>query len=321
MTVHVQGAAALDHGDFVIPVLRPASRSSSRHSLLSSPKGSPSTSPDLHPDHAFPSVGASPRHSLQMPRPGHLQTPPGISQPASQDFPIPASKAPSSSSSRASLQPPSPLESPSTSLGSQDILAYTGRPARGLASARHSVQLPGQQQHASMSSHLPEEFPDPVARPARSSPKQSLHLAGAAQPKGFSTGEDDPQDFVIPTARPTSSSPANSLQLPQAGPQGAQADSAISRSNSAAEASYKKSSSRKTSFKLDQVLPDPSFHAPTLQPAQLGGIKQKRNTPLIQQPVRPASPSSASKTVQKQSQGFRPQQDWVGFGSRKPHKH
>ena len=231
---------------------------------------------------------------------------------------MPSLRAASRSSSRASLQGPSPLESPGTSPRSQDAFNFTGRPAR--ASPRQSLQLPSQQRPASMSIELPQQAAAAVPRPALPSPKQSLQLSGVAQQEDVSTGEDGAQDFVIPTARPARSRPADSPRLAaEVESQAATAASVVSRSNSRAESSSQKSNSRKTSFKLDQVLPDPGLHAPSLQSAQLGGTKQKRSMPLIQQPVRPGSPS-ASKAVQKQGQGFRPQHDWVGFGSRKPQK-
>ena len=81
----------------------------------------------------------------------------------------------------------------------------------------------------------------------------------------------------------------------------------------------RKSSVSRSSSKLDQLLPDPMLHAAPSQTAQQAA-RQKRSIPLIQQPGRPASPSSASRIAHKQAQGFRPQQDWVGMGSKKSPK-
>lgn len=179
------------------------------------------------------------------------------------------------------------------------------------SSSRHSIQDPGLEETSiragvddSMigSSVMPTQVPASVSSSRHSSQEFAQQASSSAT------------DSMIPAVRPASrSSSRHSLQL------SSQQESTSTAADVRPGLPPEETSMRRTASKLDQLLPDPMLHASPSQSVQQMA-RQKRSMPLIQQPVRPASPSSASRGTPKSHQGFRPQQGWVGSGSKKPAK-
>lgn len=218
---------------------------------------------------------------------------PHVSEIEEGDFVIPTLRPASRSNSRHSLQVCIPHESPSTS---GDFLISPVRPA-SRSSLRHSLQVSTPQEGAATT--------DVSNAAGKSSSRHSLQIS-LPQETASAT------DFPIAASKPESrSSSRHSLHAQQDTPSIAAETCQATLSNI--------SSISRTSSNLDQLLPDLMLHAAPSQTAQQAA-QQKRSIPLIQQPGRPASASSASRIAHKQTQGFRPQQDWVGMGSKKSPK-
>lgn len=237
---------------------------------------------------------SSSRHSLQFAAQLESSSPAG-------DFVIPPLRPASRSSSRHSLQLPGQQESTSTIGGS----GFAAVKSASRSSSRHSLQVPAEHDNISTAGGSATA---PASSASRSSSRHSLQVP--AQQESTSAVEDST------AASPKSASRSTSQHSSQASVQQEGTSTAAEVRQDLIPA---KQSISRTSSKLDELLPDPMLHAgpsPTAQQV----ARQKRNILLIQQPVRPASPSAGSKVANKQSQGFQPQQAWVGFGSRKSAK-
>ena len=285
----------IDEGDFVIPTLKPVSRSSSRHSLqFAAQLESTSPAGDFVIPPLRPASRSSSRHSLQLPGQQESTSPTGGSGFA-------AVKSASRSSSRHSLQVPVEQDNISTAGGSATPPASSA----SRSSSRHSLQVPAQQESTSAVEDSTAASPKSASR---SSSRHSLQVP--AQQECTSAVEDSTAASPKSASRSTSQHSSQALVQQEGTSTAAEVRQDLIPANA---------SLSRTSSKLDQLLPDPMLHTGTNPTAQQVA-RQKRSIPLIQQPVRPASPSAGSKVANKQSQGFQPQQAWVGFGSRKSAK-